>query len=456
MSDAAHRTSPPGPAAIRAFDFPHVAHERFDGGLRMQAARHGRLPLVTAAVVIDAGVAGEPAAKSGLAHLTANALDVGTADRSGEELAWAFERLGVELETTALWDAVLVHATTAAGNLDALLALLADVVRRPAFPDAELRRLRDEQLATILQREKEPRALASDMAARFIFGRDVPYARPLLGLKTGVEALGRDDVVAFHRARFTPATTSLLLVGDVDEDAARASVRSHFGDWTGTPAPAPSFDVRPGAPCTTIFIVDRPGSVQSEIRIGQVGVPRAHEDYFALEVMNALFGGAFTSRLNLSLREKHGYTYGVRSGFAYRRAAGPFVIQTAVATDVTVRAVEEILRELNGLRADGASADEVDAARDYLVGILPLELQTTEHLAGRLADLTIYDLPLDYFRTYRARMAAVTPDDVARVARDQLRPDNLAIVVVGDAAAIADDLRAIGCGPVEVHRPEEP
>jgi zinc protease len=451
MSVPAHRTAPPSPAAIRAFEFPTVTHDRLGNGLRVQTARHGRLPLVTVEVVIDAGVAGEPAERSGLAHLTANALDVGTASHSGEELAWAFERLGVELETVAHWDAILLHATTESGNLDPLLALLAGVVRLPTFPDDEVRRLRHEQLATILQREKEPRALASDMAARFIFGHDVPYARPLLGLKAGVEALTREDLVDFHRARFTPSTTSLLIVGAVDEKAARASVQTHFGDWSGSPAAAPAFDVRAGKPDTTIFIVDRPGSVQSEIRIGQVGVPRAHEDYFALEVMNALFGGAFTSRLNLSLREKHGFTYGVRSGFAYRRAAGPFVIQTAVATDVTVRAVEEILRELDGLRSDGASAEEVAAARDYLVGILPLELQTTEQLAGRLADLTIYDLPMDYFRTYRDSMAAVTPEDVARVARAQLRADNLAIVIIGDAGAIADGLRALERGPVEVH-----
>jgi zinc protease len=456
MSEPVQRTTAPAPAAIRPFAFPVVAHERLGNGLCVQSARHGRLPLVTAEVVIDAGAAGEPADKSGLAHLTANALDTGTADCSGEELAWAFERLGVELETLAHWDAVRVRATTAAPNVDALLGLLADVVRRPAFPDAEVRRLRDEQLASILQREKEPRALASDMAARFIFGRDVPYARPLLGLRAGVETLARQDLADFHRARFTPSTTSILLVGDVEPAAARASVETHFGDWSGAAVPAPGFDVRPAAPCTTVHIIDRPGSVQCEIRVGQVGVPRAHEDYFALEFMNALFGGAFTSRLNLSLREKHGFTYGVRSGFAYRRAAGPFVIQTAVATDVTVRAVDEILREVAALRAAGASVEEVAAARDYLVGILPLELQTTEQLAGRLADLTIYDLPLDYFRTYRERMAAVTPDDVARVARAQLSADNLAIVIVGAADAIADGLRALGCGPVEVHAADEP
>jgi zinc protease len=425
--------------------------DRLPNGLTAQLAPYGRLPIVTVQLVVDAGAADEPAGSSGLAHLTANALDTGTVERTGEDLAWAFERLGVELETIALWDAVLVRGTTESGNVDALLGLLADVIRRPAFPEAEVRRLRDEQIASILQRRKEPRALASDMAARFIFGRDVPYARPLIGLEPNVGALTREDVVAFHRVRFTPAATSVMLVGDVDANGARASIAKHFADWTGATSARPAFDVAPYAAATTIHIVDRPDAVQSEIRVGQVGVPRSHVDYFALEVMNALLGGAFTSRLNLSLREKHGFTYGVRSGFAYRRAAGPFIIQTAVATDVTVRAVEEIRREIDDIRATGASEEEVAAARDYLAGILPLELQTTEQLAGRLADLVVYDLPPDYFRHYRARMGDVTPEDVARVAREQLRADNLAIVIVGDAAAIADGLRALGAGPVEVH-----
>ena len=445
------RASPPAPAALRPFEFPDVVQETQSNGLRVQLVPYGRLPLVTVQLVVDAGAAGEPAGRSGLAHLTANALDTGTAARTGEQLAWDFERLGVELETVALWDAVLIRGTTASANLDALLGLLADVTRRPSFPEAEVLRLRDEQLAGILQRRKEPRALANDMAARFIFGRDVPYARPLVGLEANVEALTRDDVVDFHRTRFTPAATSVMLVGDVDAPTARTSVTRHFADWGGGEAAAWPFEVAPHADRTTIFVVDRPGAVQSEIRVGQIGVPRSHVDYFALEVMNALFGGAFTSRLNLSLREKHGFTYGVRSGFAYRRAAGPFVVQTAVATDVTVRAVAEILREIDEIRAHGATEEEVGAARDYLAGILPLELQTTEQLAGRLADLVVYDLPPDYFRHHRARTGEVTAADVARVARDQLRADNLAVVIVGDAAAIADGLRALDAGPVEIH-----
>ena len=206
---------------------------------------------------------------------------------------------------------------------------------------------------------------------------------------------------------------------------------------------------------TTIFLVDRPSAVQSELRIGHVGLPRHHDDYYALLVMNALLGGAFTSRLNLSLREKHGFTYGVRSAFAFRRAAGPFVIQTAVASDVTARAVQEAMRELHSLRDEGVTEEEVRAARDYIAGTLPLEMQTTEHLAVKVADLFTFGLPTDYFENYRERIRKVSREDVMRVAKEHLHLDRLAIVVVGNAAAIENELRELGIGEVVVHEARE-
>jgi zinc protease len=187
------------------------------------------------------------------------------------------------------------------------------------------------------------------------------------------------------------------------------------------------------------------------VRIGHVGVPRHHPDYYPLLVMNAILGGAFTSRLNLNLREKHGFTYGVRSTFAFRRAAGPFVMQTAVASDVTARAVEESLREMRAIRDDGVSADEVRNARDYLAGTLPLTMQTTDQLAGRVAELHTYDLPVDHFERFGDELSTVTAEDVQRVAREQIRLDRLAIVVVGNGDDVEQDLRALGLGDIHRH-----
>jgi zinc protease len=448
------RSRAPAPGPVRPFGLPEVHRSALDNGLSVLAARHGRLPVVTAALVLEGGAAGDPPAKAGLAYLVAGALDAGTRRRSADDLAWELERLGVEFEADPRWDGVILSIVAPRERLELALDLFAEIVREPAFPLEEIDRLRNEQLAEILQRQKEPRALAADMAARFIFGQDVPYCRPLLGTSLTVRGLGPVDVEGFYRGWYAPRGAALLMVGDIDADAARDLARARFGDWTGEPHPRPAFEVSRAVERATVFIVDRPGSVQSELRVGDVGLARSHEDYFPLQVMNALLGGAFTSRLNMSLRERHGFTYGVHSGFAFRRQPGPFQIQTAVATDVTARAVEEILREVHRLRDEAAPDEEVAAARDYLAGTLPLELQTTDQLAARLADLVLYDLPDDYFDTYRERILAVTPADVQRVARAHLRPERFALVVVGDARAIAPPLEALGAGPVEVHHVE--
>lgn len=446
------RSRPPAPGPVRPLDVPKVYRDRLDNDLAVLTAPHGELPIVTAALIIDAGAAGDPARKAGLAYLTAAALDTGTRERDADALAWEIERLGVELQALATWDATVVSLTVPSDRLEAALEVFADIVRHPTFPAGEVERLRDEQLASILQRTKQPGALASDMAARFIFAEDVPYARPLIGTTASVEALTREDAERFHEAHYLPNAASLLLVGDVEVERARGLADRYFGEWPAGQPTRPEFEVVPGVETRTVFVVDRPGAVQSEIRIGDVGVARDHEDYFPLLVMNTILGGAFTSRLNMSLRERHGFTYGARSGFGFRRQPGPFVVQAAVATEVTARAVEEALREMRALRDDGASEDEVDAARDYLRGTLPLQLQTTGQLASRLADLVIYDLPDRYLEEYRDRIAAVTPADVHRVAREHLRMDRHAIIVVGDAETVRPELEALQIGGVEVHR----
>jgi zinc protease len=450
---APDRTRPPEPGPVKPFDFPVLTRTRLDGdgAPELIFARHGGLPLVTAELVVGAGAAVEPAGQAGVAQLTAEALETGTETRDVEALAWELESLGVELATGVSWDAASVGITVHADRLEPALALLAEIVRRPAFPVDQVERLRDERLADILQRRKEPRALASDAANRFIFGDDVPYGRPLIGHEATVRELGSEQLAAFHRARFRGSGAALLITGGIDAERAHAIALEHFGDWHGEPAETPQFDVSPGVEKTTVFVVDRPGAVQSEIRLGHVGVDRHHPDYFPLLVVNTILGGAFTSRLNMNLRERHGFTYGARSGFALRRRPGPFTVDVAVATDVTARAIEEALREIHGLRDDGPTDLELANARDYLRGVLPLRLQTTAALAARIAEIVVFDLPTDYFQHYRDRIGQVTREDVHRVAREAIQPDALAIVVVGDAKLVEEPLRQLGIGPVEVH-----
>ncbi len=445
------RTSPPEPGDVRHFEFPRVVRDELPSGFGVLSARHGRLPLVTASLVLDAGAERERPGEAGLARLTAAALETGTGELSADDLAWELERIGIELDVDVDWDAAALSVTVPSERLDSALQLLSAIVRSPSFPEGEIRRLRDEQLADLLQRRKEPRALANDMSARFIFEDESTYARTLYGTAATVGAFDRDRVLAFHRRTYAPDAATLILVGDIDEEHALRLARSHFGDWGGTAAEPPGLRVSPGVERNTVFVVDRPGAVQSEIRIGHVGLARSHPDYFPLLVMNTILGGAFTSRLNMSLRETHGFTYGAHSVFDMRRHPGPFVVQAAVATDVTAPAVREAVHEMQTLAREGASEEEVANARDYLAGVLPLRFQTTGQLASRLADLVVYDLPPDHFARYQERIRAVTPADVRRVAAEQIGVDRLAIVVVGDAGEIEQPLCELGLGDVEVH-----
>lgn len=442
------RERAPEPGRLRPFEFPEVTRDSFPNGLSLLHARHGDLPLVTLSLVIDAGGTEESPAQAGLAHLAGNALSSGTASRSADEVAWAIESLGIHLDTHASWDAVFVRMTVPTERLAEAAALFADVVRNPAFPESEITRLTEQQLAGIIQRRKQPGTLAGDVTARTVFAPDVPWSRPLVGSSATVRDLDRDAVARFYAARFVPGAASLVVVGDLDRPDAVELADRWFGDWQGE-APArreyPSAGVleRPA-----VVVVDRPSAVQSEIRIGDVGVERTSPDYFPLIVMNTVLGGSFTSRLNMNLREKHGFTYGARSGFTMRRKPGPFMVQTAVANDVTGRAIAEALSEIARLREGGATDVELSSARDYLGGVMPLQLQTTSQLAARLDDLVVYGLPIDWFRHYRRRIAEVSADDVLRVARTYLRPDRFAIVVVGAASEVTPQLEQLGLGDV--------
>jgi zinc protease len=338
--------------------------------------------------------------------------------------------------------------------MPAALGLLSEIVIDPRFPESEVQRVRNEQLGEIEQRKSDPRSLASDEAVRFIYGADATYGRPTLGNRETVERLTAGDVRAFYHDRYAPGSAALVLVGALD-DATRAASSEQISAWQAQLAPARSAQETTPPAGPVVHVVDRPGAVQSEIRIGHPGPTRADPDYFALQVLNSILGGAFTSRLNMNLREKQGFTYGVRSNFAFRKGPGPFLISTAVASDVTARAIEEILKEIDALRADGPTEEEMRNTRDYLAGILPLELQTTNQLATRLSELFIYNLPDRYFDTYRERIAAVTRDDAHRVAQQHIARERLTFVVVGDASQIVAPLRDLGLGPLDVHDSHE-
>jgi zinc protease len=268
-----------------------------------------------------------------------------------------------------------------------------------------------------------------------------------------VESLGRKDLEGYADAFYRPGRGGLVVVGDVHVDEIGAMASRLLEGWAGSPPNGDDFQVEPATRACSVWVVDRPGSVQSEIRVGHVGVARSDPDVFALSVLNTVLGGAFTSRLNLNLRERNGFTYGVRSRFSMRSHPGSFSVRTAVGTDVTAPAVREIVSELQGLVDGGPTAEEVEAARDYIAGTFPLRQETVGQVAARITELVVYGLEDDYHDTYRDRIRAVTVEDAHRVARRHVRPAEAQIVVVGDAAKVSPALDALGLGPVEVVAP---
>lgn len=448
--NAALRTNadPPQPGPIRPFHLPPVEEDRLAGGLEVRTMSRRDSPLVSGCLVLDAGETSSPEEQAGLAVLTGDSLTGGTTRRSGAELDEALERLGARLRVSTGWDATTVSFTCVAERLDAVLDILAEVVRRPAFPETEVARVRRQRLASIRQRRMEPGKLANDEMSRVLFTAGHPYGRPLSGREETVSALGPEDARAFARRRYRPAGGGFALVGDLDVADATERAGRHLGDWAGeVPArgelPPPTLaETRP------VVLVHRPDAVQSEIRIGHPGPSRGVDEEAVLQVGNTVLGGAFTSRLNLNLRERHGFTYGVRSRFNMRRRGGAFIISTSVETRVTARALDEAMSEFRSFVAEGPTDREVERGRDYLAGIFPLRMETGEQLASRLAELLVFDLPSDYHHTYRDRIRAVEPVAVEETMRRHLDPGRAPIVVVGDVERIRDEVEALELGTV--------
>lgn len=441
----------PAPGPPRTYRFPPFERKALANGLRLVVAPVAKLPVATIMAVVDAGAAHDPAGREGLAQLTARLLLEGTTRAGGAEVTEQFEQLGASLEAGADWDAAILHLTVVSDRLPEALVLLAEVLMSPAFPAREVERVRSERLAELLQLRAEPRGLADEMFSRFVYAPESRYAAPEGGGGDSVAAITRDDVASFYRARYRPGAVTLIVAGDVRAADVESLAARVFASWTGGTPPAVETLDRPARTVRAVHLVVKEDAPQSELRAGHVGLPRAHPDFFDVVVMNALLGGLFSSRINLNLREEHAYTYGAFSGYDWRRAAGPFSVSTAVKSDVTADAAREVLREIDRMREELVTDDELSLATSYLDGVFPIKYETTAAIARALANLVIYALPDDYFDSYRARIRAVTAASVRRAAQRHLHPEAVQIVVVGDPAVVRGPLEALGFGPLAIY-----
>ncbi|MEA2691093.1 MAG: zinc protease [Acidobacteriota bacterium] len=438
-----NRELPPVPGEIHPFRFPSFLKRRLANGLTVYAARLTGVPLVSLELVLPAGAQYDPPGRAGLSTLTGSLLDEGTAKRDSLEIAAYVEELGGYLATGADWDEGYLATGLLASHRREGLALLAEVLTGPVFPEREIERLRRQRLAEILRRAYDPSSLADERLTAEIFS-GTAYAHSLLGNEESVSALTRDEVLGFYGDHYSVSGSALIAVGDLDPEEMLREVEEMLGGDPGRTSPPPP-EIRPAPlPGIAVHVVDRPGAAQTELRLGHAGISRTDPDYTPLMVMNTLLGGKFTSRINLNLRERHGFTYGASTRFVGRLGPGPFLVGTAVATESTGAAVREVLGELSRIREEKVASDELEETRDYLSGVFPYTLQTIADLAKRLEILAVYGLPDDHYDGYLGRIAAVTREEVQRVAERHLDPEHIVIVAVGPAEVLEPQLAGLG------------
>jgi zinc protease len=447
------RSQLPAPGPTRPFPFPAIEKSTLANGMRVWTVHHTQVPLVAFTLLVRRGAASDAPGQDGLAAVTADMLDEGSGSRSAIEMHEALARLGAQFDTDIGSDATVASVTVLSRFAQRALALLSDIVARPAMREDDFARVRQLRLHRLTQLRDMPSAVADRAFLKLLYGAH-PYGHSPIGNETSLAAMHVDDVRTFHARAIRPSAATLIAVGDCDHaDIARLAAES-FGDWTGTSdGDAISAPSLPRA--ARINVVPRPRAPQSELRIGHVAVGRDTPDYHALVVANTILGGQFVSRINLNLREDKGLTYGARTTFEFRRLPGPFVLQVSVQTSGTATAIDESISEIAGIRGPRpVTADELALGIAALTRGYARSFETGEQISRAALQLALYDLPDDYFEQFVPRIERVTSDDVSRVMETHLDPARLTTLIVGDFDAIGRDLSGLGFGEPVVLPPE--
>jgi zinc protease len=443
------RSRPPRPREDGTLRFPPFRRHRLASGLTAFVLEDRRTPLVSLRLLYPWSGACDPPHRPGLAAFTATLLEDGTTSRSSRQIAETIESMGGSLSSGAGWSSAAVSARVLSRDFDPGLDLLADVAANPAFAVVEVERQRRERLADWLRRRDQPAVLAEEAFTAVVYA-GTPYGHSLSGDDVSLRDTRREDIVRFWTERRTASGASLLVVGDVDADHALAAAERALGGLGSAP-PLPEPAIEPPPARRRVVVVDRPGAAQTELRVGHAGPPRHHRDHAELALGNTLLGGKFTSRINLNLRERHGYTYGAHSAFSPRRGPGPFLVWTAVANQVAAPAVAEILGEIERLRDQPAAAEEVAEGIRYLRGVFPYGLQSQGGALARLEEIASFGLTDDHWDRYLDRLRTIDAARLRGVVAGHLDPEHATIVAVGPADELASGLARFG--PVEVRTP---
>lgn len=450
-AQAPDRSHPPTPGPAPSLHMPPIQKRALSNGLPVWIVELHEVPVAQINLLVFSGSADDPPGRFGAASLASAMLEEGAGSRSALEIADAIDYLGADLSAGSGIDSSAVRLHVPVARLADALPIMADVALRPTFEKEELDRLRQQRLTQMIQGRDDPQTIASTAFPRVLYGPRHRYGTPTGGTAETIKTFTPDDLREFYSSTFRPDRATILAVGDLTPDKVMPLLEKSFGAWKpqGAAAAKQALAAVDEPAERTVYLVDKPGAAQSQIRIGWIGVPRSTPDYFPLVVMNTILGGSFSSRLNMNLREQHGYTYGASSQFDMRAAAGPFIAAAGVQTDKTKESLTEFFNELNGILKP-IPAEELARAKNYVALRYPGGFEATSDISRQLENALIFHLPDNYFSTYVQNIQAVTAADVARVAQEYVAPGRFAVVVVGDQKAIEPGIRSLNLGPIKV------
>jgi zinc protease len=448
-ADVPWRAQAPKPAAEKTITLPTPRVFTLSNGLTVLLSPGTKMPVVAASLIVKTGGDANPIEKPGLASFTNAMLTQGTATRSALQIADDTAQLGASLNAASSKDSSNVTLQSLHKNFGATLDLMADVALHPNFPAAEVERQRASRLGDLVQAQQDPGTAGTMAAEQALYGPMHAYGFIELGTTAAVKGMTRDDLQGFWQKNFVPNNAALVVSGAISEQELRSLAEKAFGAWQkGTPGgPANATMLMPTS--ARVTIVDKPGSPQTMVLVSDIGAARNTPDYPSLSVMNLIFGGLFSSRLNLNLREDHGYTYGAFTEVDLRKSPGPLFLESAVRTDVTAPAVVEMLKEVKRMIDTPVTDAELTMGKGAMVRSLPSAFETSDSTVGTAAELYIYDLGWDYYAKFPAAVAAVTTASVQAAAKAHLRPDRMIVVCVGDRAKIEPGLKKLNLGAIE-------
>ncbi|MBI5474429.1 MAG: insulinase family protein [Ignavibacteriae bacterium] len=448
--DALDRTIRPGASGVPKVDLPDIQKSTLKNGLNVWLVEDHELPLVAFNIVFQTGSDHDPLDKAGLASMTADVLDEGTKTRSALQIAEELDFIGAHLGVNTNTDGSFLTLNCMTKHLDKALGVYADVLVNPTFPPSEFNRLQEQRLTGLRQQKDRAATIASLAFNKIIYGESHPYGLNASGSEESVKRMTRDDLVKFYETYYRPNNATLIVVGDVKMKDVVAKLDPMLAAWKSDKIPTASLPPTPTIEKRKLYLIDKPSAPQSEIRIGYPALARSSPDFFAVSVANRALGGQFASRLNMNLREKHGYTYGARSGFSFNKQPGPFTASAGVTSTKTDSSVREFFYEIDRTQKDGLTAEELEFVKKGLVGNFALTFETPQQIAGALQNIVLYNLPENYYETYLQNISKVSLDDVKRVSNKYLDTSKMAVVVVGDLKVIKDGLAAMNAGEIVV------